>query len=233
MGDRAFDTERLMKFGLFRLCPYLLNKKILITAGPTLEDIDPVRFIGNRSSGKMGYSIAKAAFLRGAKVTLITGPVYENTYPEIELIKVRSAAEMKNAVDKEIINNDILIMAAAVADYKPAEASKHKMKKEDKLDQIKLEPTDDILSCLKNSGKKIVGFALETDNEKENAMKKLKNKNLDMIILNSLNDRGSGFEHSTNKITVIHKNMEQIEFPLESKFQAANKIISEILKSNG
>ena len=228
--NKIIDTAEIILSGYKK---DLQGKRILITAGPTLEDIDPVRFIGNRSSGKMGYSIAKAAFLRGAEVTLITGPVYENIYPEIELIKVRSAAEMKNAVDKEIINNDILIMAAAVADYKPAEASKHKMKKEDKLDQIKLEPTDDILSCLKNSGKKIVGFALETDNEKENAMKKLKNKNLDMIILNSLNDRGSGFEHSTNKITVIHKNMEQIEFPLESKFQAANKIISEILKSNG
>jgi phosphopantothenoylcysteine decarboxylase / phosphopantothenate---cysteine ligase len=211
----------------------LLNKKILVTAGPTYEDIDPVRFIGNRSSGKMGYNIAKAAFLRGADVTLITGPVDEYIYPEIKVLKVRSAADMKKAVHKEIKNNDILIMAAAVADYKPAEFSIQKMKKEDKLSQIKLYPTEDILSSLKTSGKKIIGFALETDNEKENALKKLKSKNLDLIILNSLNDEKSGFEYNTNKITVIHKNGELINFPLESKFQAANEIISEILKSNG
>ena len=124
-------------------------------------------------------------------------------------------------------------MTAAVADYKPAEVSIRKIKKEDKLDQIKLCPTEDILSSLKTSGKKIIGFALETDNEKENALKKLKSKNLDLIVMNSLNDEMSGFEYSTNKITVIHKNGKQIGFPLKSKFQAANTIISEILKSNG
>jgi phosphopantothenoylcysteine decarboxylase/phosphopantothenate--cysteine ligase len=181
----------------------------------------------------MGYNIAKAAFLRGADVTLITGPSSESIYPEINVIKVRSAADMKIAVQKEIKNNDILIMAAAVADYKPAEVSNRKMKKEDKLDQIKLCPADDILSTLKPSGKKLVGFALETDNEKKNALKKLKNKNLDLIVMNSLNDEMSGFEYNTNKITVIHKNGKQIGFPLKSKFQAANTIISEILKSNG
>jgi phosphopantothenoylcysteine decarboxylase/phosphopantothenate--cysteine ligase len=211
----------------------LLKKKILVTAGPTYEDIDPVRFIGNRSSGKMGYNIAKAAFLRGADVTVITGPAHENIYPEIKVVKVRSAADMKKAVNEEIKNHDILIMAAAVADYKPAEVSNRKMKKEDKLDQIKLSYTEDILSSLKTSGKKIVGFALETDNEKENALKKLKSKNLDLIILNSLKDEMSGFEYNTNKITIIHKNGKQIDFPLKSKFQAANTIISEILKSNG
>jgi phosphopantothenoylcysteine decarboxylase / phosphopantothenate---cysteine ligase len=211
----------------------LLNKKILVTAGPTYEDIDPVRFIGNRSSGKMGYNIAKAAFLRGADVTLITGPIDEYIYPEIKVINVRSAADMKKAVHTEIKNNKILIMAAAVADFKPAEFSINKMKKEDKHGQIKLYPTEDILSSLKTSGKKIVGFALETENEKENALKKLKSKNLDMIILNSLNDEKSGFEYDTNKITVIHKNGKQIDFPLKSKFQAANSIITEILKSNG
>ena len=121
-------------------------------------------------------------------------------------------------------------MAAAVADYKPAEFSINKMKKEDKHGQIKLYPTEDILSSLKTSGKKIVGFALETENEKENALKKLKSKNLDMIILNSLNDEKSGFEFGTNKITIIHKNGKQIDFPLKSKFQAANSIITEILK---
>jgi phosphopantothenoylcysteine decarboxylase/phosphopantothenate--cysteine ligase len=208
----------------------LQNKKVLVTAGPTNEDIDPVRFIGNRSSGKMGYNIAKAAYLRGAEVTLISGPVSESIYPEVKVINVRTAEEMKKAVDAEMVSNDILIMAAAVADYKPIKISDRKLKKEDNLDMIKLTQTEDILSTLKGSGKKVIGFALETDNETENARKKLKNKLLDMIVLNSLKDKNSGFEHNTNKITVIHKNGEQIDFPLESKFRAANRIISEILK---
>lgn len=233
---RLADINKIVDAAELILSGYkkdLLNKKILVTAGPTYEDIDPVRFIGNRSSGKMGYNIAKAAFLRGADVTLITGPVHESIYPEIKVINVRSAVDMNKAVHEEIKNNDILIMAAAVADYKPVEVSIRKMKKEDKLDQIKLYPTEDILSSLKPLGKKIVGFALETDNEKENALKKLKSKNLDLIVMNSLNDEMSGFEYNTNKITVIHKNGKQIDFPLKSKFQAANTVISEILKSNG
>jgi len=208
----------------------LLNKKILVTAGPTYEDIDPVRFVGNRSSGKMGYSIAKAAFLRGADVTLVSGPSHENSYPEIKTINVRSADEMMKAVHKEIIQNDILIMSAAVADYKPAEKSKSKLKKEEKIEDVKLTPTEDILLSLKDSGKKIIGFALETDNEENNAVNKLKYKNLDMIVLNSLKDERSGFEFNTNKIKIIHRNGEQVDFPLQSKFQAANKILSEILK---
>jgi phosphopantothenoylcysteine decarboxylase/phosphopantothenate--cysteine ligase len=228
--SKIVDAAELILTGFKR---DLLSKRILITAGPTYEDIDPVRFIGNRSSGKMGYNIAKAAFLRGADVTLISGPVHENIYPEIKLLNVRSAAELKIAVNKEIKNNDILIMAAAVADYKPLQTLSQKIKKEDKLNQIKLSLTEDILSSLKDSGKILIGFALETHNEKENAKKKLKNKNLDMIILNSLNDENSGFEYNTNKITVIHKNGKQIAFPLMSKFQAANKIISEVLKLNG
>jgi phosphopantothenoylcysteine decarboxylase / phosphopantothenate---cysteine ligase len=228
--NKIVDAAELILTGYKR---DLLNKKILVTAGPTYEDIDPVRFIGNRSSGKMGYNIAKAAFLRGANVTLITGPIIESIYPEIKVIRIRSAADMKKAVQEEIKNNDILIMAAAVADYKPSEVSNRKMKKEDKLGQIKLNPTDDILSSLKPSRKKRVGFALETDNERENALKKLKSKNLDLIVMNSLNDENSGFEYNTNKITVIHKNGKQIDFPLKSKFQAANTILSEILKLNG
>ncbi len=233
---RLADINKIVDAAELTLTGYkkdLLNKKILVTAGPTYEDIDPVRFIGNRSSGKMGYNIAKAAFLRGAEVTLISGPVHESIYPEIKLIKVRSAVDMKLVVHKEIKNNDILIMAAAVADYKPAQVSSQKMKKEDKLGQIKLNTTDDILSSLIASGKKLIGFALETHNEKANALKKLKSKNLDMIVLNSLKDENSGFEYNTTKITVIHKNGKHIVFPLMSKFQAANIIISEILKSNG
>ena len=208
----------------------LLGRKILVTAGPTYEDIDPVRFIGNRSSGKMGFQIAKSAFLRGAQVTLITGPSHEFSYPEIKLINVRSAKEMKLAVDKEINNSEILIMSAAVADYKPSEKAIKKIKKDENLSSLKLTETEDILGSLKTTNKIIVGFALETDNELKNAQNKLKNKHLDMIVLNSLKDEKSGFETDTNKITIISKNGEQKELPLLSKFQAANKILSEVLK---
>ncbi len=208
----------------------LTGKNILVTAGPTYENIDPVRFIGNRSSGKMGFAIAKAAFLRGANVTLVTGQTSETAYPEIKTINIRSALEMKTAVDNEIKNSDILIMSAAVADYKPKKIAKEKIKKDKKFGEIKLELTDDILGTLKSTGKIVVGFALETDNEQANALKKLKSKKLDMIVLNSLKDKESGFEFDTNKISVIHKNQKHIKFPLQSKFQAANKILSEVLK---
>jgi phosphopantothenoylcysteine decarboxylase / phosphopantothenate---cysteine ligase len=208
----------------------LSGKKILVTAGPTYEDIDPVRYIGNRSSGKMGYEIAKAAFLRGAEVTLISGPSAEQSYQEINLLKIRSAAEMKKAVDKEIKKNDVLIMSAAVADYRPENVTNKKIKKEDKLSSIKLTETQDILASLNKGGKTFVGFALETDNVVKNAEKKLAAKNLDMIVLNSPKDKQSGFEVDTNKISIILKNGKKVDCPLQSKFQAANKILSEVLK---
>jgi phosphopantothenoylcysteine decarboxylase/phosphopantothenate--cysteine ligase len=204
------------------------GRKVLVTAGPTYEDIDPVRYLGNRSSGKMGYAIAKAAYLRGADVTLISGPVSEACYPEIKVINVRTAEEMKNAVSAEIEKHDSLIMSAAVADYKPVNKSGKKIKKEDKLPSVELTATDDILSSLKANGKKIVGFALETDNELANAEIKLKKKNLDMIVLNSLNDKSSGFEYNTNKITIIKRDGNKKEFPLLSKFTAANHILTEL-----
>jgi phosphopantothenoylcysteine decarboxylase / phosphopantothenate---cysteine ligase len=206
----------------------LKKKKILVTAGPTYEDIDPVRFIGNRSSGKMGNEIAKSAFLRGAVVTLITGPTKENCYPEVKVIKVRSAGEMKNAVEEELKNNEIIIMSAAVADFKPASISESKIKKEEKPDRIDLVKTDDILSAIDKKGKKVIGFALETNEAESNAEKKLSSKNLDMIVLNSLEDEGAGFEGSTNKITIMDKSGRKKEFPLLSKFQTANNILSEI-----
>lgn len=208
----------------------MAGRKILVTAGPTYEDIDPVRFIGNRSSGKMGYEIAKAAYLRGAEVTLISGPSTEISYQEFVLKKIRSAAEMKKAVDAEIKKNDVLIMSAAVADYKPKSAALKKIKKEDKLTSIQLSLTEDILASLKKNNKIVIGFALETDNEKSNAIKKLKSKNLDMIVLNSLKDKKSGFEVDTNKITVIHRSGKKDNFPLLTKFQTANKILSELIK---
>ena len=209
----------------------LKGKKILVTAGPTFEDIDPVRFIGNRSSGKMGYAIAKAAFLRGADVTLISGTSSEIAYREIKKVNVRSADEMKKAVDKEIKKNDVLIMSAAVADYKPSKISSKKLKKEKNLTEIKITKTEDILSSLKKENKIIVGFALETDNEIANAKKKLKEKQLDMIMLNSLKDKRTGFEFDTNKVTLIKKSGKTLKLPLQSKFQIANKILSELLDS--
>jgi len=208
----------------------LKGKNILVTAGPTFEDIDPVRFIGNRSSGKMGYQIAKAAFLRGANVTLISGPVSQSAFQGIKVVKVRSAAQMKTAIDNELINNDVLIMSAAVADYKPENVAELKIKKEAGIDSIKLTKTVDILSSIKDSGKKIVGFALETDSEVENALKKLNSKKLDMIVMNSLQEKGSGFEHETNKVTIFNKAGERIELPLQSKFQIANQILTEVKK---
>jgi len=226
-NDKIIDAAEIILSGYKK---DLTGKKILITAGPTYEDIDPVRFIGNRSSGKMGYQIAKAAFLRGADVTLISGPSHEKIYQEIKLIKIRSAAEMKKAVVAELKQHDTLVMSAAVADYTPANVSSKKIKKEEKLSSIELTETDDILASVDKKDKAIVGFALETDNELKNAEKKLKSKNLDIIVLNSLKDKQSGFETDTNKITLIHKSGKKIEFALQSKFQAANKILSELQK---
>jgi phosphopantothenoylcysteine decarboxylase/phosphopantothenate--cysteine ligase len=208
----------------------LTGKKILVTAGPTYEDIDPVRYIGNRSSGKMGLKIAHAAYLRGADVTLISGPTQLSSYQGINRINVRSASEMKNSVSSEFEKNDVLIMSAAVADYKPENKSSSKIKKEDSSISISLTKTDDILSSLNKGNKIVVGFALETDNEVINAEKKLKSKNLDLIVLNSLKESGSGFEVDTNKVVIIGKDKSKIELPLMSKFQTAHKIIDELLK---
>jgi phosphopantothenoylcysteine decarboxylase/phosphopantothenate--cysteine ligase len=231
---RLADNNKIIDAAEMILSVYkkdLTGKKILITAGPTYEDIDPVRYIGNRSSGKMGYAIAKTAYLRGADVTLISGPSSEVAYPEIKLLKIRSAEEMNQQVRKYFSLNDILIMSAAVADYKPKKISTKKIKKEEgNLSSINLVETKDILGLLKKENQIVVGFALETDNELANAKKKIKNKNLDLIVLNSLKDKKSGFEFDTNKITILHKSGKSVKFPLMSKFQAANKILSEISK---
>nr|AFD03365.1 phosphopantothenoylcysteine decarboxylase/phosphopantothenate/cysteine ligase [uncultured bacterium W5-47b] len=224
--DKIIDSVELVLSGFKK---NLYGKKILVTAGPTVEDIDPVRFIGNRSSGKMGYALAKAGFLRGADVTLVSGTSSEIAFQEINMIKVRSADEMKKAVDKELKKNDFLIMSAAVADYKPEKVSSKKLKKEKNHTEIKITKTTDILSSIKKENKIIVGFALETDNEIANAKKKLKEKQLDMIVLNSLKDKGSGFEFDTNKVTLIKKNGKTINLPLQSKFQIANKILDQLI----
>ncbi len=204
----------------------LFGKKVLVSAGPTYEDIDPVRFLGNRSSGKMGYAIAKAAFLRGADVTLISGPSSQNIYPEIKTIKVRSASEMEKVVKKEIDKNNLLIMSAAVSDFRPVKTSSNKIKKEKSSMDLKLELNPDILSSIKAKKTKVIGFALETQNELSNAKKKLKDKHLDMIVLNTPG-KESGFEVDTNKVTIIKQDGKTIKLPLLSKFQVANKILSE------
>jgi phosphopantothenoylcysteine decarboxylase/phosphopantothenate--cysteine ligase len=174
----------------------------------------------------MGYAIAKAAFLRGADVTLISGPSLQNIYPEIKMIKVRSASEMEKAVKKEVDKNNLLIMSAAVSDFRPLKAALNKMKKKKGLLDLKLEMNPDILSSLKTKKTKIVGFALETQNELSNAKKKLKEKHLDMIVLNSPG-KESGFEGDTNKATLIKQDGKTIRLPILSKFQLANKILTE------
>jgi len=229
-GDgRLADVNKIIDAVELVLSGYskdLEGKKVLVSAGPTYEDIDPVRFIGNRSSGKMGYAIAKAAYLRGADVTLISGPSSQYSYPEIKMLKVRSASEMEKAVKKEIDKNNLLIMSAAVSDFRPMKTASNKIKKEKSLMDLKLELNPDILSSIKTKKTKVIGFALETQNELSNAKKKLKEKHLDMIVLNSPG-KESGFEVDTNKVTIIKQDGKAIKLPLLTKFQVANKILSE------
>ncbi len=211
----------------------LKNKTVLLTAGPTYEAIDPVRFIGNRSTGKMGYAIANTAASLGAKVILISGPSFEKVlYSSINLIKVESADEMYNEVHKYFNDVDIVVASAAVADYKPTNIALQKIKKKDAKLQIDLEPTKDILASMGAIKKNqfIVGFALETNDELVNAQGKLKRKNLDMIVLNSLQDKGAGFATSTNKITIIDKLNNVKAFELKSKTEVAKDIFMSILE---
>ena len=206
------------------------GKKVLITAGPTIEAIDPVRFIGNHSSGLMGFSIAEEFAELGADVTLVSGPVNLNIqHPHIKRIDVTSADEMYNSCMAEKDSADIIVMAAAVADYKPVAQAASKLKKSGSDLEIKLIPTRDILAEIgksKRPGQILVGFALETDHEEENARKKLNSKNLDFIVLNSLREHGAGFKSPTNKISVIFKSGQIQHFPLKPKRDAAKDIIS-------
>jgi len=211
----------------------LNNKKVLITAGPTYETIDPVRFIGNHSSGKMGFALADQAAKLGAEVFLITGPSNEKaSYNSIKRIDVVSADDMYNATHKYFNNSDIAIFAAAVADYTPINVASQKIKKKDASLDIELKPTKDILASVGKIKEKqfLVGFALETNNELENAKNKLKRKNLDLIVLNSLQDKGAGFKGNTNKITLIDKNENITSFELKSKKEVAEDIFKEIIK---
>jgi len=210
----------------------LYNKKVIITAGPTYEAIDPVRFIGNHSSGKMGFELAKAAANLGAQVSLITGPSSETvSHSLVERIDVVSAEEMYNEVHKKYEDSNIAILSAAVSDYKPNTVSEKKIKKSSDSMSIDLVKTHDILASLGEIKKDqfLVGFALETNNEIENATDKLKRKNLDLIVLNSLQDKGAGFKKETNKVTIIDKSENISEFSLKSKAAVAEDIFNEIL----
>ena len=211
----------------------LYGKKVLITAGPTYESIDPVRFIGNHSSGKMGFEIAKAAANLGAKVFLVTGPSNEEVIQtSIQRIDVVSAEEMYTACHHYFPDVTLAILSAAVADYRPKKAATEKIKKKESSLAIVLEPTKDILASLGVIKKEqfLVGFALETNNELVNATTKLKQKNLDAIVLNSLNDKGAGFSLNTNKVTFIDKEERTIPFEMKSKSDVAIDIMNEILK---
>tara|TARA_B100001778_G_scaffold290462_1_gene259961 strand:+ start:710 stop:1912 length:1203 start_codon:yes stop_codon:yes gene_type:complete len=212
----------------------LKNKRILITAGPTYEAIDPVRFISNHSSGKMGFALANVAIELGAEVILISGPSEEKiSHPSISVIKVLSAEKMFEKVKKYYSNVDIAISAAAVSDFKPKNYKAQKIKKNQNIQSIELSPTKDILAYMGENKKDqyLVGFALETENEIDNAKLKLKIKNLDGIVLNSLNDNGAGFSSSTNKITFIHNDNTIKTFPLQSKTECAKRIFEQILNT--
>jgi len=236
MGEgRMEEPENIVSFitsDIVKGLP-LYNKKVLITAGPTYEAIDPVRFIGNHSSGKMGFELAKTAANLGAEVFLITGPSNEKvSHSLIERIDVVSAEEMYTEVHKKYAASNIAILSAAVSDYKPNIVSKNKIKKSSDSMTIELVKTHDILASLGAIKKDqfLVGFALETNNEIENATSKLKKKNLDLIVLNSLQDKGAGFKKETNKVTIIDKLEKISEFSLKSKAEVAEDIFNEILK---
>ena len=210
----------------------LKNKKVIITAGPTYEAIDPVRYITNHSTGKMGFSIAEVLAENGADVTLITGPSHQNEiHPNINRVDITTAEEMYNACISLYEESDIAILSAAVSDYKPANTHHKKIKKTANEYDLKLIKTQDILKKLgeKKKDQILVGFALETDNEINNAKEKLNNKNLDFIVLNSLNDKNAGFKHNTNKITIIDNKGNIDNYPLKQKKDVAKDIFNKIL----
>ena len=231
---RLAEPESIISFieaDIMKSLP-LRGKKVLVTAGPTYEAIDPVRYISNHSSGKMGYEIAKKASNLGAKVYLVSGPSnQEIPNNSIDLLKVVTSKDMHKQVIKHFSDVDIVIMAAAVSDFKPKDFSEKKIKKGNIQPKIELEKTKDILLELGKLKKNqfLVGFALENENEVENSIKKLKDKNLDLIVLNSLNDKGAGFGTETNKITIINKKEEKTNFDLKDKTEVAEDILNHIM----
>lgn len=228
------EPEVLLSYILRECCceKDMLGKRVLVTAGPTQEAIDPVRYITNHSSGKMGYAIAEMAMLRGANVTLVSGPTALQPPMFVDFVPVTSAQEMFQQVTERAEKQDIIIKAAAVADYRPATVADQKMKKSEDAMSLSLERTTDILSYLgqrKTSGQFLCGFSMETENVLGNSRAKLEKKNLDMIAANSLRQEGAGFAEDTNILTLITQNGQR-ELELMSKKQAAMELLTEILK---
>jgi phosphopantothenoylcysteine decarboxylase/phosphopantothenate--cysteine ligase len=232
---RMAEPEEMIKYleAFFTKQSVLKGKKALVTAGPTHESLDPVRFIGNNSSGKMGVAIAENLAEKGAKVKLVLGPSTIKVDQKINTVKVISANEMYEACMKDFQSFDIIIMAAAVADYSPKNKSVQKIKKEKEEFTLELIKTKDILfeaGKRKAPAQTLVGFALETENEKENAIKKLSKKNADLIVLNSLNDKQAGFGIDTNKITIFDKNKKEYQFAAKTKKEVAEDIVNTIIQ---
>ncbi|QQS29579.1 MAG: bifunctional phosphopantothenoylcysteine decarboxylase/phosphopantothenate--cysteine ligase CoaBC [Sphingobacteriales bacterium] len=239
-GDgRLAEPEEILNFLILHFSKThqtnscLQNKNLLITAGPTYEPIDPVRFVGNRSSGIMGIALTKEALLRGASVCLVMGPTSQPMpqHPNLNIIHVETAEEMFQACVVKFEQTDIAILAAAVSDYTPTYPQTSKIKKHTDEFNVVMHKTKDILAHLGNIKRKnqiLAGFALETDNEIENAFKKVKTKNLDFVVLNSLKDEGAGFKHATNKITIIDKSGNQTPFPLKNKNEVAKDILDKV-----
>ena len=232
---RMAEPEEIVSFldNAIKKSMPLFGKKVMVTAGPTYEAIDPVRFIGNHSSGKMGFAIADELAILGAEVTLIAGPTAQQSNQTLKRINVVSALDMLNACNALFNETDITVMCAAVADYKPKTVANQKIKKQDGDFNLELEKTPDILASLGKSKKPnqiLVGFALETNDEENYAKGKLEKKNLDLVVLNSLNDAGAGFKSDTNKITIFNKALEKTVFELKSKTEVAKDICEAILK---
>lgn len=234
-AGRMAEPEEIVNFldtAIKRSMP-LFGKKVLVTAGPTYEAIDPVRFIGNHSSGKMGFALADELAKLGAEITLVAGPTSQHSTQALTRIDVVSAQEMLNICNVEFDTTDIMVMCAAVADYRPKKIADQKIKKQDGDLVLILEKTEDILAYLgrkKKSNQILVGFALETNDEENYAKAKLEKKNLDLVILNSLKDNGAGFKFDTNKITIFNKALEKSVFELKSKTEVAKDICDAILK---
>ena len=231
---RMEEPERIVAFiaDYFARQEDFKGKKVVVTAGPTYEKIDPVRFIGNYSSGKMGLAIAEEFAGREAEVVLVCGPVnLKTSHPAIRRVDVESAAQMYEVTSKEFVNSDVAVLSAAVADFTPKEKADHKIKrgKDDLL--LELLPTKDIaaeLGRIKTASQLLVGFALETNDEEVNALSKMQRKNLDMIVLNSLNDKGAGFSVDTNKVTILDKAGNKTVYELKTKVEVAKDIVDQI-----
>lgn len=226
------EPELLLEYMIKALTPKdMQGLKVLVTAGPTMEKIDPVRFISNHSTGKMGYAIARAAMLRGADVTLVTGKTGLMPPVNINTVNILSAADMAKAVKSRADGQNIIIKAAAVADYRPKHTADEKIKKKDDDMSIELERTEDILGFLgahKKEGQFLCGFSMETENMEENSRRKLQKKNLDLIVANNLKEAGAGFGTDTNVVTLISKEA-SIQLPIMSKEEVAERLLSHIL----